>query len=265
MERWSSKKIHTLLNDLESVYGKARFLPRFDPLEELVSCILSQHTADANSFPTFTELRAKHPTWQEIVDLGNEKLAVVIKKAGLANQKAKSIIGSLIEIKKRNGDYSLENLRNMPLKESRNWLLSLPGVGPKTAAIVLCFSFGKPAIPVDTHVFRVSWRIGIIKKDIGENKAHDLIESIVPDELSFRYHTAFIQHGRQTCKAPTPQCERCNVASYCDYFKSVKSRFATPNQPKPKRPSLRPSEQPEEERKGRAVRAQSKSSPRQKK
>lgn len=265
MAKWKPEEIRQLLDSLESVYGRARFLPRFDPLEELVSCILSQHTADANSFPTFTELRAQYPEWEDVVQLGPEKLSKVVRKAGLANQKAKSIIGSLKKIKELNGDYSLENMRNMPLDEAKKWLLSLPGVGPKTAAIVLCFSFGKPTIPVDTHVFRVSWRLGIIEKSLGENKAHDALEKLVPDELSFRYHTALIQHGRQTCKAPKPVCENCCVTKICAFFKSAKSHSAKPSPPKPKRSSPQPSEPRAEARKGHADPVRSKLSARRKK
>jgi len=102
--------------------------------------------------------------------------------------------------------------------------VSLPGVGPKTAAIVLCFSFGRPAIPVDTHVFRVSWRLGLIPKELGENKAHTAIEKLVPEDLPLKFHTALIQHGRQICKAPTPQCQRCPLTDRCKWFRSSKLR-----------------------------------------
>lgn len=189
-------------------------------MEELVSCILSQHTADANSFPTFQRLREQYPDWQQIAELTQAELSGVIRKAGLSNQKARSILASLAEIKRRNGEYTLEPLRGLSLDDARAWLLSLPGVGPKTAAIVLCFSFGKPAIPVDTHVFRVSWRLGLIDRSIGEAKAHAAIESIVPPDLAFRYHTSLIQHGRQTCKAPKPDCGRCVVTKLCAFYNS---------------------------------------------
>ena len=193
-------------------------------MDELVSCILSQHTSDATSFPTFHALRRQVPEWEDVVALGPEKLADIIRPAGLANQKARSIIAVLQEIKERNGAYEIEMLRPMPLEEARAWLLSLSGVGPKTAAIVLCFAFGRPAIPVDTHVFRVSWRLGLIEKSIGEAKAHRVLEEMVPSELAFRFHTAFIQHGRQICKAPTPICSRCPLTRRCRYYKLTRAK-----------------------------------------
>lgn len=207
-----------LLDRLEAIYGSPRMISRFDPMEELVSCILSQHTSDANSFPAFTRLRETYPDWQDVFDAGPEHLANTIRNAGLANQKSKSIIACLKAIKERTGEYDLEPLRQMPMLEARAWLMSLPGVGPKTASIVLCFSFGKGAIPVDTHVYRVSWRIGLIPEDLGENKAHDALLQLVPEELAFRFHVAFIQHGRHICKAPLPLCEKCPVTDMCRWY-----------------------------------------------
>ena len=218
MPRRPRVPVPELIDRLEEVYGKPRFISRFDPMEELVSCILSQHTADANSFPAFTNLRETFATWQDVVDAGPEAVAPVIRRAGLANQKAKSIVACLRAIHEQNGDYTLENLRDMPMREGRKWLESLPGVGPKTASIVLCFSFGMGAIPVDTHVYRVSWRIGLISPKIDEKKAHDALLELVPPELAFRFHVALIQHGRQTCKAPFPDCERCTIREHCKWL-----------------------------------------------
>ena len=216
---WTKPSIRKLVNDLEAVYGQPRFISRFSPIDELVSCILSQHTTDATSFPTFSRLRESVPNWENVAAMPAERLVEIIRPAGLPNQKAKAIIGSLREIERRTGGFDLEVLRTMSMSDARAWLLSLPGVGPKTAAIVLCFSFGMPAIPVDTHVFRVSHRLGLIRKEIGEAKAHSELERIVPPELAYRFHTAFIQHGRQTCKAPTPRCEICAVRDRCAYFR----------------------------------------------
>ncbi len=211
--------VEEIVVKLEKVYGRPRLISRFDAMEELVSCILSQHTSDASSFPAFTLLRETFPRWQNVVDAGPERVASVIRNAGLANQKARNIIDCLVEIGRRNGGYTLEPLRAMPMLEARKWLMSLPGVGPKTASIVLCFSFGKPAIPVDTHVYRVSWRLGLIPETLGETRAHDQLLSLVPPDLAFRFHVALIQHGRKVCRAPQPGCGECVVKGQCDWLR----------------------------------------------
>jgi endonuclease-3 len=217
--RQSHAVVRDLVERLEAVYGRPRYLPRFDPMEELVSCILSQHSADANSFPAFTHLRETYPTWEDVATAGPEALAEVIRGAGLANQKARSILGCLAAIHARTGEYALEVLRDMPTLEARDWLRTLPGVGPKTASIVLCFALGRETIPVDTHVYRVSWRLGLIPEDLGESKAHDVLMNLVPPELAFRYHVTLIQHGRVTCKAPLPSCERCPITDACRWYR----------------------------------------------
>jgi len=187
-------------------------------MDELVSCILSQHTSDANSYPAFERLKMALPTWEEVVAAGPETVAEIIRSAGLANQKAKSIIRCLDAIKEKTGKYDIDFLATMSIREGRGWLTELPGVGPKTASIVQCFAFGMPVVPVDTHVYRVSWRLGLIPEGVGENKAHDLLLQSVPGELAYRFHMALIQHGRQVCKAPTPLCEKCMVTDLCRWF-----------------------------------------------
>jgi endonuclease III len=208
-----------LLSRLEAVHGRPRQIARFDPMEELVSCILSQHTTDANSFPTFTRLRERFSDWQDVVDASEDDLVEVIRGAGLANGKARNIRSCLREIAARNGAYILDPLRALPMPEARRWLETLPGVGPKTASIVLCFALGMDAIPVDTHVYRVSWRVGLIPEDVGENKAHDLLLDRVPAGLAFRFHTGLIQHGRKTCRAPLPLCVECPVTDLCNWYR----------------------------------------------
>jgi endonuclease-3 len=210
-----------MLSRLEEVHGRPRLISRFDPMDELVSCILSQHSSDASSFPAFTRLRQDFPEWEDIVEVGPEGIVESIRKAGLANQKSKSIYRCLVEIKERTGEYSLESLRGMEMMEARKWLMELPGVGPKTASIVLCFSFGMGAIPVDTHIFRVSKRLGILPEKTDENKAHDQLLLVVSAEDAFRYHTTLIQHGRQTCKAPIPLCDECVVKDLCPWLRKV--------------------------------------------
>lgn len=216
---WSPEAIRNLIEALECKYGVADPHPRYEPVDELVSCILTQHTTDATAFPAFDRLKAKYPSWDQVVAAGEAEIAATIRAVGLANQKSRSILSCLREICARNDGYHLDNLRDMPTLEARSWLMELPGVGPKTASIVLSFSLGKDVIPVDTHVYRVSWRLGLIPEGCGESKAHDLLLALVPRDLSFRYHVALIRHGRQTCKAPLPSCGTCEVRESCAWMK----------------------------------------------
>lgn len=202
---------------LEAVLGRAELVGRFDPIGELVSCILSQNTADVNSLPAFEKLRQTYPTWEQVAAVPVEALADVIRRAGLANQKAKHIQASLAEVLRRNGGYHLNNLEHLDLGEATKWLTSLPGVGPKTAAIVLCFAFGRPSIPVDTHVHRVSRRLGFIPAKMGADKAHDELLRLIPGELAYRFHVALIAHGRKTCAARKPKCGSCSVNDLCPW------------------------------------------------
>jgi len=207
--------VRALVKTLETQYGWPRYVNRFDPVDELICCILSQHSADANSFPAFTLLRSTLPEWEDVVQAGPERVAEIVKGAGLANQKGKFIVGSLKALNEAFGDYTLDPLRVMPVPEAMAWLQTLPGVGPKTAAIVLCFGFGKGVIPVDTHVHRVSMRLGLIGPKTTANQAHDDLLKVVPAELAFAYHSLLIQHGRMVCRAPRPRCAECAVAAPC--------------------------------------------------
>jgi endonuclease-3 len=198
---------------LGTQYGWPRYVNRFDPVDELICCILSQHSADANSFPAFTLLRATLPEWEDVVQAGPERVAEIVKGAGLANQKGKFIVGSLKALNEAFGDYTLDPLRLMPVPEAMAWLQTLPGVGPKTAAIVLCFGFGKGVIPVDTHVHRVSMRLGFIGPKTTANQAHDDLLRVIPEQLAFAYHSLLIQHGRIVCRAPLDRSALCVVAA----------------------------------------------------
>jgi endonuclease-3 len=217
MGRGPAKRIAAVLDRLETRYGPQIHNARYEPMDELVSCILTQHTTDATAFPTFDRLKETYPTWQQVVDAGEAKIAKVIARVGLANQKAKAIIATLKEIKNRTGDYSIDHLAKLPMLEARDWLTSLPGVGPKTASIVLCFAFGKEAIPVDTHIHRVSRRLAFVPDKADANKAHDILLDLVDEKDAYRYHTLLIQHGRETCKAQRPKCLSCIVYDLCPW------------------------------------------------
>lgn len=210
-----SGKTAELLRALEAEYGRPENQFRFSPMDELVACILSQHTSDANSLPAFARLKAAFPLWEEMAAASEAQIAVPIQAAGLANQKAKSIRSTLQEVFRRTGGYSIDLLAEMPLDEARAWLGSLPGVGPKTAAIVLCFAFGKEIVPVDTHVFRVGWRYGLFPFSLGADRAHDVLLAAVPPGSAYAFHMLLIRLGREICQARKPLCAICPASSTC--------------------------------------------------
>lgn len=210
--------VSTLLTE---VYGELEWHPGQSPMDELVSCILSQNTNDNNRDMAFDALKTRYDSWQEVVDAPEDELIDTVRSAGLANQKAPRIQNALRHIYEERGAYDIEFLRDMPIQEAKDWLTNLNGIGPKTAAIVLCFGFGLPAFPVDTHVHRTSRRIGFIPDKISADKAHPAMEAIVPPDDYYAFHILLIRHGRDTCKARKPLCERCPIAAHCDYYADV--------------------------------------------
>lgn len=205
---------------LEESYGHRVWHTDLSPMEELVSCILSQNTSDTNRDRGYAALRERYQNWQAVVAAPPEELIETIRSAGLANQKGPRIQQILKTIYERVGDYNIDLLEDMPIDEAKEWLTSLNGVGPKTAAIVLCFAFNRPAMPVDTHVYRVGQRIGFIPEHMNAEKAHDVMEAIVPPDNYYSFHIQMILHGRTICKARTPLCEECVINHLCDYYKN---------------------------------------------
>ncbi len=204
---------------LERTFGVPEWRPHLDPLEELVACILSQHTSDVNSFRAFDRLRAAFSDWEAVRTAPVTDLADTIRCGGLADAKAPRIQKVLDLILERHGSLTLDFLTAMTNAEARSFLLALPGVGPKTAAIVLCFGLGRDVLAVDTHVFRVAWRLGLIEKKIGEAKAHDALQKRLEPGMAYRFHIALITHGRRTCKAVTPLCSTCPLTDRCRWFR----------------------------------------------
>jgi endonuclease-3 len=186
-----------------------------DPLDELVLTVLSQHTSDRNADRAFASLRAAYPDWQAVVDASAGEVADTIRSGGLANTKAPRIQAILRDVAEREGSYSLDRLRDMPDPEARDYLTSLPGIGPKTAAVVLSFALGRDAMPVDTHVHRVTRRLGIVPDKASAERADRILHDLVPDGLRTPLHVAFIRLGREICKAPIPRCSVCPLKDLC--------------------------------------------------
>lgn len=213
-----SELAREVVRRLDAVHGRPIWYRRMPPLEELIACILSQHTSDANSHRAYERLRERFPTWEAVMNAPTGEVEDAIRPGGLANSKAPRIQAVLRAIAKHTGgNLSLDFLNTMDTESARRYLLSLPGVGPKTAAIVLCFSLGRAVIPVDTHVFRISWRLGFLDRKVGEARAHDLLQQMVPEEDIYAFHVHLIRHGRTVCKAQRPRCEQCVLADICAY------------------------------------------------
>lgn len=205
---------------LENEYGRKHW-KRHDGMDELISCILSQSTTDANRDRGFDALKTQYENWEQVHHAPTDELIETIRPAGLANSKAPYIQGSLEGIFEERGEYNIDFIEDMPVDEAKKWLQNLPGVGPKTAAIVLCFGYNRPAFPVDTHVHRLGKRIGLLPEKISTNKAHEHMEAIVPDDEFYAFHLQLIYHGRAICKARNPQCEICPLQQYCDYYQAL--------------------------------------------
>lgn len=198
-----------IIQRLAPAYGRPVLQPSGDPIAELVLTILSQNTSDTNSGRAFIQLMRRFPSWQAIAEAPVEEVEAAIAPGGLARQKAPRIQAALRAVVEHAGSWDLDFLRTLPLEEARAWLRALPGVGPKTAACVLLFSLGGPALPVDTHVERVARRLGLIPQNATAERAHALLEALVPPGEYYPFHMLLIKHGRRTCSARRPACDRC--------------------------------------------------------
>jgi endonuclease-3 len=193
--------------------------PRLDAVSELVLTILSQNTADTNSFRAFTALRARYPTWDDVLAAPTDELTDAIRPGGLAPTKAPRIQHVLAEVRAAtDGAWDLSFLGTWPLDEARDWLVSLPGIGRKTASIILLFNFGRPVMPVDTHVHRVATRLGMLPPRTPFDRAHDLLEGALGPGEMYAFHVETIRHGRDTCRAPRPVCGLCPLTDVCAYY-----------------------------------------------
>ena len=200
---------------LGAEYGPMEWQPRYDPASELVYTILSQHTSDINSERAFRTLMATFGSLEAVAAADAGDIENAIRSGGLAKTKAPRIKAILNEVMRKVGSYDLTFLAEMPLDEAKAWLKELDGVGPKTAAIILCFSLGLPAMPVDTHIYRVAKRLGFFGPKVSAEQAHDILEPMVEPEDVFAFHLYLINHGRQVCKARRPRCSECVLAWGC--------------------------------------------------
>ncbi len=184
-------------------------------MTELVLTLLSQNTSDRNSGRAFARLLERYPTWNGVLAAETRDIEDAIAIGGLAPTKAPRLKALVAEVAARRGGFDLSHLAELPLDEAKAWLQTLPGVGPKTAACVLMFALGRPALPVDTHVHRVAKRLGLIPPTMPAAQAHAALEAMTPPELTYAFHIALIKHGRRLCAAQRPRCGECPLLDGC--------------------------------------------------
>jgi endonuclease-3 len=205
-------------------YGPPVWRVRLSPLDELISTILSQNTNDDNRDRAFVALKSSFPTWEAVRDAPVARVVQAIRTAGLANQKGPRIQAVLKQITQERGALDLDFLRHLPADHVREWLLKFNGVGPKTAAIVMLFSLDLPAFPVDTHIYRVTRRLGLCPAVASPEKAHVILAGLFPPDTYYSAHLNLIRHGRSVCKARRPDCENCVLADICRYYQDKSKR-----------------------------------------
>ncbi|MBU0493294.1 MAG: endonuclease III [Chloroflexi bacterium] len=210
-------KLAAIQQALTAAYGPRPHRPRLDAVSELVLTILSQNTSDVNRDRAYDRLMAAFDSWDAIASAPAKAIAEAIRPGGLSQIKAPRIQHALRTIHVARGAYDLDFLADRPLDEAKAWLTNLDGVGPKTAACVLLFSLGRPAMPVDTHVHRVSGRLGLAPRRASPPRVQEILEAALPAEAIYPVHLQLIAHGRAICKAQRPRCDDCPLAAWCDY------------------------------------------------
>jgi len=221
------KKAGPVLDALEADYGRPRWRRREEPLAVLVRGVLSQNTSDVNSGRAYSSLMAEFGTWEAIGAAPLPRIAHAIRSGGLARQKAATIKAVLDWLGERDG-YSLDFMRGQSSDRIEQALTAVKGVGIKTARLVLLFGFGRPAFVVDTHVLRVGRRLGLVPPRCGREKAHVLLDALIPDERKYSGHLNMIAHGRRVCRARSPDCDACGVRRWCVHVRAGE-RPADPN------------------------------------
>lgn len=205
---------------LHREYGSPDLGNKADPLDELVYIALTRQTHEKNAQRTWRALTSSYPTWEMLLEAPEAQVASVIADGGFSRQKARWIKGSLRLIKEHGGSLSLRFLEKLDDTEAEHFLCSLPGVSVKSAKCILMYSLDRRVLPVDTHVRRLSERLGFIEARLSSKRAHEQLESIVPEEFRFDYHVNVVVHGRKVCTVLKPRCHECVVRLSCDYYSS---------------------------------------------
>jgi endonuclease-3 len=215
------RPIRYIIQNLERVYGVPENSRRSDPLDMLVQIILSQATSDTNSHRTFAALKRRYPTWDAALRARESTIARTIQSGGLANQKATVIKSLLRQIKQERGTLDLSFLHDLTPAEAVRYLSQFRGIGPKTIACTLLFACRIEVFPLDTHIFRILRRVGLIPQKCTDRRAHEIMNALVPPGKFYSFHVNLIRHGRALCRPRDPLCQRCPVVEYCDYGQSI--------------------------------------------
>ena len=215
------KPVRYIIQNLERTYGVPKNERASRPLDMLVKIILSQATSDTNSDRTFAALRKRFSTWDAALRARTSTLADTIRAGGLANQKAAVIKDLLGQIKEKHGALDLDFLHELSNEEAVRYLSQFRGIGPKTVACTLLFACRKEVFPLDTHIFRILRRVGLIPQKCTDARAHEIMNRIVPEGKFYSFHVNLVRHGRALCRPRAPLCERCPIVEYCDYGQEV--------------------------------------------
>ena len=215
--------LNWLYKRLAQYYGNPDKQVMKDKTLLLIKTVLSQNTNDKNRDRAMNNLMKKYESPDQILEADKDEIYQAIKVAGLGNTKSERIKKILSIIKERNKDFSLDFLEKMNLEEARQWLLELPGVGFKTASVLLNFGFNKEAFPVDTHCQRVLKRLGVVEEKMKPADISKYMEERIEEGKAYRFHVNIIEHGRQVCKAPEPLCDECFLTGRCKYYKENRS------------------------------------------
>ncbi|MBD0325830.1 MAG: endonuclease III [Pyrinomonadaceae bacterium] len=211
------KPVRYIIQNLERAYGVPENRRASDPLAMLIQVILSQATSDTNSERTYAALKQRFPTWDALARARESTIADTIRSGGLANQKAVVIKSILRQIKAKHGTLDLSFLHDLSAEDAVRYLRQFRGIGPKTIACTLLFACRKEVFPLDTHIFRILRRVGLIPQKCTDARAHEIMNTVVPPGKFYSLHVNLIRHGRAVCRPREPLCERCPVVEYCDY------------------------------------------------
>ena len=213
-----SESIPYVIQNLKAVYGAPEPRRGLDTLDVLIETILSQSTTNANSDRAFESLKRRFPTWEAARRARVTSIEAAIRSGGLARQKSARIKELLNEIRNRRGSLDLSFLNTAPLEEAKEFLASFKGVGPKTVACTLLFACNRAVFPIDTHIFRIARRLGLIPERCSDEEAHRLMGEMIPPKRHFETHINLIRHGRRICRPRDPLCDQCCLVDYCEYY-----------------------------------------------